>query len=185
MKGPPSRGLVDADESMNFRLVAAAVALSSLAAASLSAQAIKRLGLYESWEANVSGGGAQQVCFMVSEPSKKEPADAKRGTTQAFVSHRPGEKARDVVSVTLGYPIKPGSDVRATVGNRTFDLFTKGETAWAKDNAADKALVTAMTNGSTMAVAGESERGTKTVDTYSLKGFSAAYKEIGKACGIK
>ena len=170
---------------MKLRHVATLVALSSLVATGLSAQAIKRLGLYESWEANVSGSGAQQVCFIVSEPNKKEPADAKRGTIQAFVTHRPSDKARDVVSVTLGYPVKPGTDVRVTIGNRTFDLFSKGESAWTKDNAADKALVTAMTNGNTLIVAGESERGTKTVDTYSLRGFSAAYKEIGKACGVK
>jgi hypothetical protein len=150
-----------------------------------SAQSIKRLAMFGDWEANASGNGGQKVCFMVSEPSKKEPADAKRGTIQAYVTHRPGEKARDVVSVALGYPAKANSEVRAVIGGRTFSMFTKGETAWTKDNASDRAMVRAMIDGATMTVAGESERGTKTVDTYSLKGFSAAYKEISKACGIK
>lgn len=170
---------------MNLRFTLAVVALSSLAATGLSAQAIKRLALFDAWEANISGTGAQRICFMVSDPSKSEPADANRGNIQAFVSHRPGEKARDVVSVSLGYPIKAGSEIRTTIGGKTFNLFTKGDTAWAKNNADDKALVQAMMNGATMTVAGESERGTKTVDTYSLTGFSAAYKEISKACGIK
>ena len=65
------------------------------------------------------------------------------------------------------------------------DLFTKGDTAWTRADKDDKAMVQEMLKGSTLTVAGESDRGTKTVDTYSLKGFSAAYKEINKACGIK
>ena len=31
---------------------------------------------------------------------------------------------------------------------------------------------------------GLSQRGTKTVDTYSLRGFTAAYQAISKACGV-
>jgi hypothetical protein len=36
--------------------------------------------------------------------------------------------------------------------------------------------------GAAMVVVGTSERGTKTTDTYSLKGFTAAYGAISKAC---
>ena len=32
---------------------------------------------------------------------------------------------------------------------------------------------------------GTSSRGTQTTDTYSLKGFTAAYKAINTACGVK
>ena len=35
-----------------------------------------------------------------------------------------------------------------------------------------------------MTVKGISGRGTKTTDTYSLKGFTAAYRTIGKACKV-
>lgn len=170
---------------MKFRFALALVALTSFAAAPLSAQAIKKLGLHDAWEANTSADRGQRVCFMVSDPTKKEPADARRGIVQAFVTHRPGEKARDVVSFNLGYPIKPASAVRAVIGGKTVVLSPDGEWAWAKDAADDKALVQAMMGGSTMTLAGESARGTKTVDSYSLKGFSAAYKEINKACGLK
>jgi invasion protein IalB len=170
---------------MTFRSVLALVALTSFAAAPLSAQAINKLGLHDAWEANTSTERGQRVCFMVSEPTMKEPAEARRGVVQAFVTHRPGEKARDVVSFSLGYPIKPSSTVRAVIGGKTIALIPNGEWAWAKDAGDDKALVQAMINGSAMTLAGESERGTKTVDSYSLKGFAAAYKEINKACGLK
>ena len=170
---------------MKFYFAFALVALLSFGSAPLSAQAIKQLGLYDAWAANTSADRGQRVCFMVSDPTKKEPADARRGTVQAFVTHRPGEKERDVVSFSLGYRIKPASVPRAVIGGKTVNLVVDGEWVWAKDAGEDKALVQAMMSGSTMTVAGESERGTKTVDSYSLKGFATAYKEINKACGIK
>ena len=57
--------------------------------------------------------------------------------------------------------------------------------AFAVDTKTDKALVDAMIRGARMVVKGTSSRGTKTTDTYSLKGFSAAFKTIGKACKVK
>ena len=42
-----------------------------------------------------------------------------------------------------------------------------------------------MIRGSKMLVTGTSVRGTKTVDTYSLRGFTAAYKTIGRDCSVK
>ena len=42
-----------------------------------------------------------------------------------------------------------------------------------------------MAKGRQLIVTGYSSRGTKTTDTYSLAGFTAAYKAIGKACGVK
>ena len=163
----------------------ALVVLLSFGAAPLAAQDIKQLGLHDAWEASTSIDRGQRVCFMVSEPTKKEPAEARRGNVQAFVSHRPGDKMRDVVSFSLGYRLKPNSEPRVVIGGRTVALTADGEWAWTKTVADDRALVQAMMNGAVMTLSGESERGTKTVDSYSLKGFSTAYKEINKACGIK
>jgi hypothetical protein len=36
-----------------------------------------------------------------------------------------------------------------------------------------------------LTVKGTSGRGTETTDTFSLAGFTKAYAEIGKACGIR
>ena len=46
----------------------------------------------------------------------------------------------------------------------------------------DKAVVAAMSKGASLTVQGNSSRGTPTVDTYSLQGFSAAYKAITDTC---
>ncbi|MCH6553355.1 MAG: hypothetical protein IH793_04245 [Acidobacteria bacterium] len=68
------------------------------------------------------------------------------------------------------------------VDGRKFTLFTHKDGAWAADAKADTALVKAMMKGRRMTIRGTSSRGTKTVDTYSLIGFTRAHQAIGKAC---
>ena len=63
-------------------------------------------------------------------------------------------------------------------------LFTNSDSAWAYDKE-DSAIVRSMVSGKTMIVTGFSSRGTKTVDTYSLLGFTQAHRTIGKLCGLK
>ena len=48
-----------------------------------------------------------------------------------------------------------------------------------------RAVQQAMRSGAKMIVTGVSSRGTKTIDTYSLSGISAAHKAIGTACKVK
>jgi hypothetical protein len=191
-RNPPLR-LASAQHAVNIAamnrrnlyasLCAAAVALSALPAL---AAAPKVLGTYQDWQSYLLVEGNRRVCYMASAPQKKEPEAAKRGDVLVFVTHRPADKERDVVNFHVGYTLKANSDVRVAItGDKSYTLFTKGETAWTRGEAEDKALVQAMMKASTMTVVGESERGTKTTDTYSLRGFSAAYKEINKACDIK
>ena len=59
------------------------------------------------------------------------------------------------------------------------------EGAWTPDAAADRELVDAMQRGKILVLRGTSSRGTDTVDTFSLIGFTKAYQEINKACGVK
>jgi hypothetical protein len=68
------------------------------------------------------------------------------------------------------------------IGNREFMLFTRGEHAWTKSQEADQALINAMKRGSNMTVRGTSLKGTYSLDTYSLLGFTAAYEAMVNAC---
>ena len=54
--------------------------------------------------------------------------------------------------------------------------------AWTSDPEIDGMLIKAMQRGTTMIIKGVSSRGTNTKDTYSLRGFTAAYKAISKVC---
>jgi invasion protein IalB len=100
-----------------------------------------------------------------------------------LVTHRPGEKAWDVISVVAGYQYKPDTDAVVTIGAAKFDLFTVGsDRAWARDAKVDRSIAQAMIKGNAAVVRGTSSRNTATTDTFSLSGFSAAYKAINDTC---
>jgi hypothetical protein len=63
-----------------------------------------------------------------------------------------------------------------------FTLTTGNEFAWMPIGESVKPLVNAMMGGQQMIVKGVSARGTETTDTYSLLGFTAAYKAMVKTC---
>ncbi len=143
------------------------------------------LGVFQDWRAYKTTQAGKPLCYMASEPRKAVGKYKKRGKIYAMVSHRPGAKAFDVVSIHAGYTYKEASEVMVTIGDKSFTLFTHGDTAWAKSVADDKAIVAAMKAGPVMVVRGVSSGDTKTKDTYSLLGFTAAYREIGKACKVR
>jgi invasion protein IalB len=166
------------------------IALLLLTAVPAQAQtAPKSLGTFDAWIAIELPEKSSKVCYMVARPTKSQPDGAKRGDILLTITHRPAAKQRDEVSFQSGYPYKPGAPVTLEVEKKKFEMFTRPETApegaWAQDTAMDKALVDAMRAGNTAVVKGVSSRGTETADTFSLAGFTKAYAEIGKACGVK
>lgn len=145
----------------------------------------EKIGQYGDWAAYVLIENSKKVCYMVSQPVKDEGNYTRRGDIFALVTHRPGENTTDVFSYIAGYSYKTGSDATVKVNGDQFVLFTQDDTAWAPDASADKKISGAIREGSKMVVVGTSSRGTRTTDTYSLKGSSAAYKAISKECGVR
>ncbi|PZQ48254.1 MAG: hypothetical protein DI551_01840 [Micavibrio aeruginosavorus] len=152
----------------------------------LSAQASDptKLGDFGVWSAYVFDENGNKVCYMAAKPIKDEGKYSKRGDIAALITHRPGEGSKNVFSYMAGYGYKKGSDVALTVDGKKFTLFTQNDMAWAADSAADTALSAAIQKGSKMIVTGESGKGTKTKDTFSLKGSTKAFEAISKACGV-
>lgn len=159
---------------------AAFITLGSVSAA--QADASKQIGVFNRWTAYTFTEGNGTVCFAAAQPTKTLPAGVRRGEIYTMVTHRPAEKSRGVVSFVIGYTFKKDSAVTVTIGKQKFTLMTDGDTAWTRDAKDDVALVKALRDGSTMTVAGVSSRGTKTTDTYSLAGSTAAFKAIDGAC---
>jgi invasion protein IalB len=165
--------------------VAAAQKKSAATAAASPSTASQRLGSAEGWTAYVYKEKSGQVCYLASEPQKSEPAKAKRKAPTAMVTHRPDEKVANVVSFVEGYPLKEGSAASLDIGGTKFDLFTKGESAWAATADLDKAIVESMAKGKQAILKGTPQKGQPTTDTYSLAGFAQALAMIDKACGVK
>jgi invasion associated locus B (IalB) protein len=148
-------------------------------------EGVTRLGGAQGWDAYSDTEKSHKICYVVGEPSKSEPATAKRNKIYASVTHRPTEKISNEVSFNAGYLFKEGSDAELMVDSRKFTLFTNKDTAWARDPATDKAVVEALAKGKQAVLKGTSARGTDTTDTYSLAGLGQALTQIDKACGVK
>lgn len=142
------------------------------------------LGSFGDWDTFTEREGKNLICYMASEAKKARGNYTRRGQTYVIVTHRPAEKSSNVVSVEAGYTYKKDSEVEIIIGKSTTKLFTAGTTAFAYDSKSDDALVKAMIRGAGMTIKGISSRGTPTTDTYSLKGFTAAYKAISAACKV-
>lgn len=144
------------------------------------------IGEYDDWVAYYHKDAGGIVCYMASAPKRDEGKYTKRGDIYAVVTHRPGEKSFDVVNFVAGYTFKPGSKVTVKIGKTTINrLFTNEDKAWAVSDKVDKELVNAMKKGERMIVHGVSSKGTNTKDTYSLAGFTSAYKAISSKCKKK
>jgi hypothetical protein len=156
-----------------------------LAIVSPALAAPKSLGKFGDWAAFVEGSDKRKVCYVFSAPKKAEGKYKQRDPVFLLVSHRPGEKVSNEVSIDTGYDYKRDSEATASITGRSFKMFTKGKNAWNRDAQADRAMVEAMKGGSELVIKGTSQRGTVTTDTYSLNGFGAALAAITKACELK
>ena len=149
------------------------------------AQEPQEAGKFGDWTAYHYKTKKGPVCYIVSQPVKSELSrkNAKRDPAYFLITHRPGDKVRAEVSTLMGYPLKPQSMPTLDIDGRKFNLFAVGDGAWAESPAADRRVVAAMKKGRTMIVRGISRRGTTSVDTYSLKGVTAALQKIDALCG--
>lgn len=170
-----------------------AIAVLTASAISTAAQAQKKpdpaeqavlLGQFGDWGAYKATPGGKKVCFALSKPTTAttEPAGRNRDASYAFVSTRPSEKVKNEISVIVGYPQKPGHDATATIGAANYVMYTQNDGAWVKNAAEEAQMVEAMRKGADLVVKSESGRGTKTTDTYSLKGIGQALDKVAEEC---
>ncbi len=127
-------------------------------------------------------------CWIVSAPRETENTrdgqvvSVNRGEILLFVSFWPTEDRIGEVSFTGGYPFAQDSTVTLQIGDTNFELFTEGEMAWAANTEEDARLITAMRGGSEAVLVARSTRGTRTEDTFSLFGFTAAFEDAEARC---
>lgn len=148
------------------------------------AQEPEHVDTHRDWHTYTYQENGNLVCYMASKPTDEQGEYTQRGDVYLLVTHRPAEASRDVISVITGYTYGPESEAVVTIDEKLFNLFTSENTAWARDPATDAGLISAMKAGTSMMVKGTSTRGTETTDTYSLLGFTAAYNEISRSCGL-
>lgn len=165
-------------------LPACAATLYILASAT-SVPAAELFESFDNWHVRAVGEGKERVCWVVSEPTKWRASkkNVRRGEIYLAVSFRPGDGVEQEVNFHAGYPLKERSRVAVQVGGRNLEMPTYRENAWGADPQEDVKLVRAFEKGRLAVVQGVSTRGTRTTDTFSLIGFTAALRRAKEACG--
>ena len=158
----------------------AGVVIGAVITGAALAQTPTKIKQFKAWGAYSYNSAGSKVCYVLSVPTKKLPADRDHGDIFFLVSQKPGQNVSYEPQVEVGYPLQEGSKVTVEIDGKSFIMFTKGRNAWVENAAQEPALVRAMRAGQLMNVSGKSVRGTVTSYLYSLSGITAALKEIGK-----
>lgn len=172
------------DMTSFFSRTVAIAAISLSATAALAQESTNRVATLTDW--NVFVEETPKECWGVSKPTETvntrdgQPVSVRRGDIFFFVTFRPGETP--VPSFTGGYPFAPDSTVEIAIDGATFQLFPDAEWAWPGSAEDDATLLKAMKQGTTAVLTGRSGKGTQTVDTFSLRGFTAAMEDAAKRC---
>ena len=143
---------------------------------------LKKVGKFKDWEVMVMSEASGKVCFAQSSPVLQAPKKNKR-EARLFITFRPGEKISNEISATAGYEFNKNNTVLSTSGNNKlkFDIKRQGF-AWMTSNKKEKIMVKVMKKGSRIMLTGYNEKGSQTIDHYSLLGFTKAYNTAKKAC---
>ena len=156
--------------------------LVSLFAVSVNSQEVKKVGKFKDWETIIITEQTGKVCFAQSVPVLQAPKSNKTDA-RMFVSFRPNEKINNEISITGGYEFNNKNSITATSGKSKykFDIAQEGF-AWIADNKIERKMIKTMKRGSRIIVTGYNQKGSQTIDHYSLLGFTKAYNTAKTSC---
>ncbi len=149
---------------------------------SANSQEVKKVGKFKDWEAMVIVEQTGKVCFAQSAPVLQAPKSNLR-EARMFVSFRPGEKISNEISITGGYEFNNKNSITAKSGKSKykFDIAQEGF-AWIANNKIENKMIKTMKRGSRIMITGYNQKGSQTIDHYSLLGFTKAYNAAKTSC---
>jgi hypothetical protein len=138
----------------------------------------KSIGKFDDWTAATHSESGQTICYAFTRAQSSAPALPGRGAVVLTVTER--SSGRDAVAMEAGFSYAPNTTVTLQVDQAGLEFYTSGRNAFARDG---KAAVSAFGKGSR--AISRSPGPKEVTDTFSLKGFGAAYAAIAKACPAK
>jgi hypothetical protein len=142
-----------------------------------ASNAPKQLAQFDDWTAATHEEGGQTVCYALTRVQSSTPTVPGRGEVVLTVTER--TTARDTVAIEAGFDYTKDAAVTVQVDQTGLDFFTRERDAYARDG---KAAIAAFQKGERAIGRSPGPKGQQVADTFSLKGFSAAYAAIVKAC---
>jgi hypothetical protein len=147
------------------------------AAKAPKAEGPKKIGAFDDWIAATHQEAGQPVCYAFTRAQNSIPALAGRGAVILTVTQR--LSGRDAVAMEAGFSFAPNATVTVQADQTGLDFYTAQRAAFARKG---HDAVSAFQSASRAIARSPGPRDTTVTDTFSLKGFSAAYAAISKAC---
>ena len=120
-----------------------------------------------------------EYCFIQSNPVKTDIPEGKKRGEYGLLVYTMHKNPDLIIQISAGFDYKSSDSIVVVIDEGNYEFYTDEDTAWAKD---DKKTIYAMKKGLKFIVSSISKKGTKVVDTYSLKGFTAAVNKLSKDC---
>jgi invasion protein IalB len=176
--------MTDSSKSAAFAgaLLAAAMIFASPAAAQAPGGSPSLVGQFGDWGVYVNDSQKNKVCFALSQPRERLPANLNRDPGYIFISTRPADNVRNEFSVLVGFPLKEDVDPAVQVGTDTFALYARQSGAWIRNVAEEARLIESMRKGRDLEMKSTSARGNANTDRYSLSGISQALDRVAQEC---
>ena len=148
----------------------------------VNAEEVKKMGTHKDWETYIIKNDTGKICFAQSKPVLQAPKNNPR-EARLFISFRPGENVTNEISVTSGYEYNNKNSITAISGKNKYKFdIVKENFAWITDNKFEKKMIKIMQKGSRIMVKAHNQKGSQTIDHYSLLGFTKAYKATKANC---
>lgn len=153
----------------------------------LSAQQLQSVSSSKDWTVFVDQNNSKH-CYVASAPSSKKAVrdgkvvEVNRGDIRLYVGVKNGATEP---SFMAGYPLANDKAVGVKIGGKTWSYLTNpssnAEFAWPQPQN-DSEIINAMKAGVDVEVTAQSQRGTTTVDNFSLSGFTKAFNAAVERC---
>ena len=162
----------------------AALALTAAVCAPVaaSAQEQTRLGAFKYWSAFTADAPDGKVCWAATAPISTDYSGDSRGDVFLMVSMWPSRSIDNEISIISGYGFDEKRTAQAKIGSETYSFFTSSDGAWLETRREEASMVKSMKAGAKASVTGYSNSGSRSNDSFSLLGFTAAYNAAKKAC---
>ena len=118
-------------------------------------------------------------CYIKSSPVKTIIPDGKSRGVYGLIVYRINKNPELIVQITPGFNYKSENSVIVKIDDGEHSFYTDIDVAFAKN---DSKVIFAMKKGLKFETLGISSMGTEVIDTYSLKGFTAAINKLAKDC---
>ena len=138
------------------------------------------IGAFDDWQAATHVEAGQTVCYAFTRAKSASRKLPGRGDVVLTVTQRAG--ARDAVALNAGFAYAANAAVAVQIESASQEFYTAQRYAFARDG---HATVAALLKANGLTAKSPVAKAADVVDSFSLKGFKAAYDAVNKACPVK